>query len=106
MNSNQLLSKTITVLRFPLIVAVVFVHFYCDTVTYHGVEIFNAHLATTPNGEILLSLLDLFACQLPAIAVPSFYIISGYLLFFKSDVYTFELYTRKVRSRFFTLFIP
>ena len=50
MNSNQLLSKTITVLRFPLIVAVVFVHFYCDTVTYHGVEIFNAHLATTVNG--------------------------------------------------------
>lgn len=39
MNSNQLLSITINVLRFPLIVAVVFVHFYCDTVTYHGVEI-------------------------------------------------------------------
>lgn len=44
--------------------------------------------------------------NLASIAVPTFFIISGFFLFYKIDDYGYTEYCKKIKKRFFTLFIP
>ena len=100
MDGEQLLSKTINFLRFPLTVAVVFIHFnIVDGFAVGGVE-------QGANGPGWYCFIINFLSNVAArIAVPTFYIISGFLFFYKAD-FSREMYVRKLKSRAMTLLVP
>jgi surface polysaccharide O-acyltransferase-like enzyme len=83
------ISRRITILRFPLIVAIVLIH---------G----GLNLDVSPLTKFVFTLgTDIFA----RVAVPLFFVISGWLFFIKFNL-TGEDYLKKVKSRFFSLCIP
>lgn len=87
-------TKVIEVLRFPLIVGVVIVHallmFISSNENYH---IFN---------EVTFILSDCLA----RITVPLFMMFSGYLFFFNISSFTKDVYLKKIKNRFHSLFVP
>lgn len=88
MQKGDLQSRTIDLLRFPLIVYVVLIHAYTST---RGV-IDNDQYP----GYRLVSFF--FSLEIAQIAVPAFFFISGYLLFFRTRSYV-ERLKKSVRSQ-------
>lgn len=90
-------SLRLQLLRFPLIVGVVFIHAYT--------------LATDPatavadNGHVNAFIQSLISQELARCAVPLFFLMSGYLFFVGAD-WSMEKYQSKIRSRVGTLLIP
>lgn len=99
-NDDITLSKTIMFLRFPLIVAVVFIHTGLDGVMINGTLLVN-------EGQFpIYSLLNrIITKELACIAVPLFFFISGFLFFYRSD-FSIEAYGKKLKKRVRTLLIP
>jgi surface polysaccharide O-acyltransferase-like enzyme len=93
-------SKRITLLRFPLIVGVVFIHAYGAEENLSGETIRAASVS-----KIVYFVQDLFSQVLPRVAVPLFYAISGYLFFAKFDG-SKKSYSTRLQSRVNTLLIP
>lgn len=89
-SNNTTLSKTITFLRFPLIVAVVFIH---------------TGLREEGEFPIYDMLYHAISDELSGIVVPLFFFISGFLFFFHSD-FSKQTYIHKLRKRIYTLLIP
>lgn len=93
--SDRLQSETISWLRFPLTVGVVFIH---DDITIGQ-----------NNGVInpfwFECIVRLFSDVLPRVCVPLFFIISGYLFFYGVKNLR-SSYLSKIKRRFRTLFIP
>jgi fucose 4-O-acetylase-like acetyltransferase len=100
MKLDSLSSERLTILRFPLIVGVVFIHAYGT-----GTDVEN-----TTTGEVLLGYVsqliqDLVSQGLAGIAVPLFFVMSGYLFFFGFE-WSLNSYTNKLRRRAGSLLIP
>ncbi len=95
------ISSTVTLLRFPLTVFVVFIHYNM------GVRGFSLHGETygLDAPEWFRWVTALFSDVLPRTAVPLFYIISGYL-FFRGGSFDTGVYRRKLRTRASTLLVP
>ena len=97
---SSLTSDTISALRFPLSLGVVFIHF----------NILSDALAVRGTGsaghfpEWLTCVVTLFSDILARLAVPLFFIISGYL-FFRAD-FTLRSYKEKLRKRARTILVP
>lgn len=90
--------ESIDVLRFPLILLVLFVH----TIPEEIVPVpftFSMEACYTWVSEIL-------SHHLGRIAVPMFFVFSGYLYFFKIGDFTLEHYKRQSLRRIISLFIP
>jgi len=90
---DALTSRVVSFLRFPLIVAVIFIH--CNLLVK------NPELETMPVFYFLVYITMKLVC----IAVPLFFFISGFL-FFKEGLFDFALYRKKLKSRIHTLLIP
>ena len=90
---DALTSRVVSFLRFPLIVAVIFIH--CNLLVKHP------ELETMPVFYFLVYITMKLVC----IAVPLFFFISGFL-FFKEGLFDFTLYRKKIKSRFRTVLIP
>lgn len=91
--SEQLQSDTIAFLRFPLIVAVVCIH-----TTFPQVD---------PADYPVFSGISYFCSQIAArIAVPLFFLISGYLFFRNVETFTPRCYAQKLGKRCRTLLVP
>ena len=102
-NIGELQSKTISFIRFPLIVLIVYIH--------------NQGMGT-PLGEVSISwanfsdidaynLLRLVITEVIArAAVPAFFILSGYLFFFGKTSFSRETWLKALKKRFWTLFVP
>lgn len=101
MTNDELLSKTISWLRFPLIVGVVFIHnnFTENGITVQGItyEIENPFWYNT--------IVNIFSEVLPRVAVPLFFLISGFLFFYHTD-FDGRVYKRKLKGRARTLLVP
>lgn len=96
--NNQLLlqSKNISVLRFPMIAMIVCIHARMGEGLSLDENNINSLLATEYIlGEIIAT-----------IAVPLYFIISGFLFFYNIDVFNKEIYITKLRKRVQTLLIP
>ena len=92
LTSEQIQSRTIALLRFPLIVAVVFIHATVEE--------------TLPAPDPLYkTLVHHLKAQLCAIAVPLFFFMSGFLFFYKLR-FSPSVYAEKLRRRTRTLLIP
>lgn len=94
-------SETITMLRFPLAVLVVFIHVY-----HPNIDVYKLHMMGFSGIAIYEYVSRFFSVVLGSSAVPIFFIISGYLLFLKVDSYSKDVYIGKVRKRWQTLAIP
>lgn len=96
-------SKTIDLLRFPLAVFVVLIH------TNPTLELKALNEATFPllSGTGIYNLIEIsLKSVITVIAVPVFFIISGYLFFQKLNIWNWDTYKIKIRTRMRTLFIP
>jgi peptidoglycan/LPS O-acetylase OafA/YrhL len=97
---NQESSERLNLIRFPLIVGVVFIHAYASTVGMAGGEIGNLQ-----HGQLNEHVRDFISEGLARVAVPLFYFMSGFL-FFHHFVWSKEAYLNKLRGRVKTLLVP
>ena len=100
MTNDELQSKTIAFLRFPLIVGVVLIHCYYKELPIGGVKI-----PVMDEYPIYKLIADLFSQVLARTAVPLFFLISSYLFFYKSS-FSWPMYDSKLRKRAQTLLLP
>ena len=100
MTNKDLLSYTISYLRFPLTVGVVFIHFSLDGgINVHGVKY------GLDNPEWYFFIINFTSQVLAAIGVPLFFFISGYLFFYNKD-FNKDVYTQQLKKRANTLLVP
>lgn len=98
----QSFSKIVDSLRFPFIVMVVFIH--CSG-TY-PVNIDSITWNDTASIDYYVILRFLVIDILCRIAVPSFFLFSGYYFFYKVDSFSIDIYKNKLRKRVRSLLIP
>ena len=101
MTHDELQSKTISYLRFPLTLGIIFIHFDLieHVFTYHGVQ----YGLDRPLWYVFI--INFFSEVLPQIGVPLFFIISGYLFFHGVD-FNGNVWQQKLRKRARTLLVP
>ena len=97
---EELLSKTISFLRFPLIIGVVFIHNNLSAVNIQG------NIIRFDQWPAVQFIMNLCSTVLAAISVPLFFIISGFLLFYKVEDFNKSIYIKKLKSRSKSLLIP
>ncbi|KAA6331947.1 hypothetical protein EZS27_019494 [termite gut metagenome] len=103
MENEELQSKVIAFLRFPLIIGVVFIHYYGSTVFVQGIEIGVVNNADIPIYHITNKL---FNCILGGgIRNPFFFFISGFF-FFSHTNFNRNSYSKKLKNRIKSLLIP
>lgn len=101
MTNEELLSKTINFLRFPLIVGVVLIHAHITEVVINGVDLLQGNTFLIYNiGSYLFS--EIIA----RMAVPLFFFISGFLFFYQSEVFSLSVYLHKLRKRVNSILVP
>lgn len=94
---NDNFSNTISWIRFPLAILVVFLHSRAE------VRGAGANLADMP---LLSFWTNLLSANITRIAVPSFFWISGYLFFNKLSQWDWTVYIGKIKRRIGTLIVP
>jgi len=100
MTKDELQSRTIDYLRFPLIIGVVFIH------AFSSVVIVNGEVRTCESiGPLFYYSSEFFSHVIARTSIPLFFIISGFLFFYRKE-FTPQLYKEKLKSRFKSLFIP
>lgn len=101
LSNDDRLSKTIMFLRFPLIIAVVFIHTNLTNVKK------NNGVLLVDEGQFPIH--DLFrhviSNELARIAVPLFFFISGFLFFYRTN-FSMVVYGQKLKKRVRTLLVP
>lgn len=99
--NTSIQSATISNLRFPMIVAVVFIH------ALGNLEVVAPHYDSSFSGIDLYNLIRItFSIVLPSIAVPIFFIISGFLYFNNIKEWSIRIYKKKIQRRFHSLVLP
>lgn len=100
MTKDSSISNTISNLRFPLTLGVVFIHFsMADGFNYHGV------VYGLENPSFFFFVVNLFSEVLSRVCVPLFFFISGFLFFYNVN-FSKEIYYKKLKSRARTLLLP
>lgn len=87
-------SSIIKFLRFPLIVGIVAIHAY------------NQDIALNPQLSTFNHIQYFFSQMLGRVSVPLFFFFSGYLFFYKKEVFDKKIYLEQIQKRFWSLFIP
>jgi fucose 4-O-acetylase-like acetyltransferase len=98
----QHLSDAIKVIKFPLAVLVVILHCDLSTKLYERMGIATADI-TAPLYSNLSWILSRY---LAYAAVPCFFVISGFLLFYNVTVYDKNVYLEKLKKRCKSLLVP
>ncbi|WP_166332748.1 acyltransferase family protein [Sphingobacterium chungjuense] len=95
---DQRQSEVIDFLRFPLIVLVVYVHMlpFQQQPISSELKIYNAY--------VIIS--ELISHHIGRIAVPAFFLFSGYFFFLKISSWNTKVYTDRLKNRYRTLLIP
>lgn len=102
MKNNHVFLEMIKFLRFPLMVMVVMIHAQMSRISMGG-GIYEFNVETFP----IYSNISYFVSKLISrIAVPCFYLFSGYLFFMNIKRYSCQEYLQKIRKRTKTLLIP
>jgi surface polysaccharide O-acyltransferase-like enzyme len=100
-SADKLQSLTIDLLRFPLAIMVIFIHMGVMTVAPC-----NADFPMLSGRGIFNLIAILLSHSMSTIAVPTFFLISGFLFFIKSQELTFDVYRYKIKRRLHSLIIP
>lgn len=100
LSDENLLSRTILFLRFPLIVGIVFIHTNLYDVMIGGVS-----LAEEGQFPLYETAFHILSNELARIAVPLFFFISGFLFFYRAD-FSSDVFVVKLKKRVRTLLVP
>lgn len=98
MTTEELQSKIFDILRFPLIIGVIFIHNY-------GIGEGTEFVYAQSHNSLFYITNQLFSQILGRIAVPIFFLMSGYLFFYKTE-FNLIIYKKKLISRIKSLLIP
>jgi surface polysaccharide O-acyltransferase-like enzyme len=101
MDSVKLQSATIDLLRFPLAIMVIFNHMNPKVI-----NLFDADFSLISGHGIYNVTGVLLSHVLTHIAVPTFYLISGFLFFINFQKWSWKGYKKKLSSRIKTLLVP
>lgn len=94
-------SRILSAIRFPLACMVVMIHCKINESQWVLPQ------WTNITGEEFSSALQIFFSNiLGGIAVPTFYLISGYFFFYRTEYFTKNVYIEKLKKRVHTLLIP
>jgi len=96
-------SKVIHTLRFPLICLVVCVHSFSFI---KGWNVDALSLLNISGADIYSLFCISISMTLAHIAVPTFFVISGFLFFKGLERWNWDIYKGKMRKRIYTLLIP
>lgn len=99
--NQTVLSRTIAFLRFPLAAAVVLQHSILDKVNVGG-----QMLMSMEDYPVYYHVAYCLSKVCMRISVPTFFIISGILFFYRSDGFSPSAYGNKLRKRVRTLLVP
>ena len=101
MDSVKLQSAAIDLLRFPLAIMVIFIHMNPKVINLIEADfsLISGHGFYNVTGVLLSHVLT-------HIAVPTFYLISGFLFFINFQKWSWEGYKTKLNSRIKTLLVP
>lgn len=99
---NSESSLRLDLIRFPLIVGVIFIHTYSIAVGFNGGT---TSIGLNNNGFISFFIRNLISQEIALIAVPIFFLISSYLFFISFDGSSAS-YFKKIKTRLHTLLIP
>ena len=94
---DEVLSKVFALLRYPLALLVVYLHIDSCPVSFGAIYDVD---------EPVFYLIKIMVVILAQLAVPCFFIISGYLFFFKHKTLSIEDYVSVIRKKNRTLLIP
>jgi surface polysaccharide O-acyltransferase-like enzyme len=94
------LSKKIKVISFLCIIMIVFLHSYNISANYS-----NKILKLAPN-DINVFIQNYISDGITRIAVPMFFLLSGYLFFINIELYDRKAYTDKLHKRGWSLLVP
>lgn len=95
-HSDNIVSKAIDLIRFPMIVGIVVIH-----ANYMNLDIY------TPSATPLATgVMSFFSEVVARCCVPLFFVISGYLFFRNVAVFTSGIYLRKIKSRVRSILQP
>lgn len=100
MTNDAILSRAISYLRVPLTIGVVFIHFSLQ----RGLEIHGVFHGLNNPGWFFF-IVNLMSEVIARLCVPTFFIISGFLFYYRCD-FDQRVYQRKLRSRARSLLIP
>lgn len=101
MTKDELQSKTITWLRFPLIIGVLLIHSYKPPINNGGMLLGNDNIAF----PIFQFFRNLGSEVVGRLSVPMFFLIAGFL-FFQAVRFDSTFYFKKLKSRFHSLLVP
>lgn len=101
MNADELQSKTIAWLRFPMIIGVLLIHSYKPPINHGGMLLGNEHIVY-PMFQFFRNLGSEVVGRL---SVPMFFLIAGFL-FFQAVRFDRQFYFKKLKSRFHSLLVP
>lgn len=101
MDAKQLQSSTIEFLRFPLAVMVLVIH-----MTPNVVSLADADFKLLSGHGLYNAFAIMGSHVITHLAVPTFYMISGYLFFVNVNEWSWDVYKTKIRKRISTLFVP
>lgn len=101
MTNEEGQSKTISFLRFPLIVGVVVIHSHYTEVIIDGTNFMKS-------GDLPVYSLISYLCSeiISRVAVPLFFLLSGFLFFYKTVAFNGPTYREKIKKRIHTLLVP
>lgn len=93
--------RTIDVMRFPLAVMVVIIHSRQLKINY------DLPNWTNMTGDDFFTFINIFFSNVFShVAVPCFFVISGYLFFYKNRKFTGKVYVEKLKKKIFTVLFP
>lgn len=99
-NIKQIQSQAIDIVRFPLAVMVVCIHtYFIESLNLQGTEI-------TMEGLMAPVIISLFSISLTHVAVPMFFVISGYLYFLNINDLSKDIYLDKTKKRLISIIVP
>ncbi|RKO68918.1 hypothetical protein D7322_25015 [Sphingobacterium puteale] len=101
MSGDELQSRTIDFLRFPLIVGVVFIHTDFSDIVMKGVK-----QISFVDYPLFSHIFFLFSKVIFEVCVPLFFFISGFLFFYKTAGFSMEIYLQKLKNRVRSLLVP
>lgn len=95
-------SKKIDELRFPMAVMVVAIHSYIVIDGWSYTNIVNQGIGSNVAHFFMIAIAHVLA----HVAVPTFFLISGYLFFNNFEDGGGKIWKKKIRSRVYSLFVP
>lgn len=101
MTKDELQSKTIDWLRFPMIIGVLFIHSYKPPINKGGMLLGNESVAF----PVFQFFRNLSSEVVGRLSVPMFFLIAGFL-FFQAAKFDRSFYFKKLKSRFHSLLVP